>query len=140
VPSSPEGSEQGRQPHKSPMHPQANTLLNLWLQHAERTVVTQPTDLPPAAPELPAAPAPRAEQDGREVLLVELGATRERVSWLLAQNDRLQNELAETVRQARTHAGIAARAQGRALTWRLIGLVAVGLYAIQALARLLPPS
>lgn len=102
--------------------------------------MTPPTDLPPAAPGDSTPPGPRVEQDGREVLLVELGATRERVSWLLAQNERLKDEVAAAVGQAQAHAELAGRAQSRAVNWRLVGIVAVGLYAIQALAGLLPAS
>lgn len=82
----------------------------------------------------------RVEQDGREVLLVELGAARERVTWLVAQNERLRNEVADLALRAQEAVRAAELAQGRALTWRLVGILAVGLAAIQALARLLPPS
>jgi hypothetical protein len=33
-----------------------------------------------------------------------------------------------------------AQAQGRATTWRLVGIVAIGAYAIQALIKPLPDS
>lgn len=74
------------------------------------------------------------------MLLVELGATRERVSWLLAQNEQLKAEAAAAVGQAQAHAELTGRAQSHAANWRLVGIVAVGLYAIQAQAGLLPVS
>jgi hypothetical protein len=86
------------------------------------------------------APGPHVEQDGREVLLVELGAARERVSWLLAQNQQLGSEIAEAKGQVQAGGELVAQAQGRATTWRLVGIVAIGAYAIQALIKLLPDS
>lgn len=56
------------------------------------------------------------------MLLVELGATRERVSWLLAQYERLNDEVAAAVGQAQAHAELASRARSRAVNWRLVDM------------------
>lgn len=75
----------------------------------------------------------RVEQDGREVLLVELGAARERVSWLVAQNDRFQEEARQAIVQSEAYAVLAHRAQGQALAWRLAAIVAIGFAAVIAM-------
>ena len=98
------------------------------------------TDPPPAQPQEQAPPGPRVEQDGRELLLVELGAARERVAWLQVLNERHQNEAAEAAGQAQANAELARRAQSQVVAWRLASILSVGVFAIQALARLLPVS
>ena len=75
---------------------------------------------------------PQVEQDGRE-LLVELGALRERVNWLLTQNDRFADDASDAIGQATEYAAVAQRAEARALAWRMTAIVASGLAVIATL-------
>jgi len=98
------------------------------------------TDPPTAEPQEQARPDPRVEQDDRELLLVELGAARERVAWLQVLNERYQNEAAEAAGRAQANAELARRAQSQVVAWRLATILTVGVFAIQVLARMLPSS
>lgn len=76
---------------------------------------------------------PGLELGGRELLLVELGAVRERIEWVLAQNMRLEKEVSEVVARASEQENLLRRTELRLANWRVGGAIAAGLAAIMGL-------
>lgn len=79
----------------------------------------------------------RVEQDGRDVLLLEFGAARERIEWLQARNEQVKSEAVEVIAQAQRDSAQAQefvnRVASQLVAWRMTALVALGLVAIMGL-------
>ena len=100
---------------------------------------------PPAAhqPSPPGGPWPgtpgadsghvRVAQDGHEVLLVELGAARERLSWMGTQLDQARAETQQVAERAEQWAALQSRTRDSALTWRLLAIIGYGIAAVLGL-------
>jgi len=83
--------------------------------------------------QVPGEPVPGLGSGGRELLLVELGTVRERIEWVLAENVRLEQEVAEVIARASEQENLLRRTELRLANWRVGGAIAAGLAAIMGL-------